>query len=156
MSYSARSTDNSIGEGTDGLVFVPGDGTSPLPATVGTVAVGSRCNAARTAVVTAHRHPRLEVDWVFGAYGSSDLSGTVTVGPSTRSGSWSGTDPVAAAGYRWATLSASSNGAGSAWPRPILWAHPDGPLTSRWARSRTGQPGEFWLSDIDVGLVASP
>ena len=49
----------------------------------------------------------------------------------------------------------SSGGNGTAYPRSIAWGQIDGDTTASWQRSRSGQPGAYWLQTPDFGDIGS-
>lgn len=56
-------------------------------------------------------------------------------------------------GYRFTILANGLNGTGNAYPRPMVWSRPTAAANAEWTRSRSGQPGVFWLQSVDFGFV---
>ncbi len=144
-----------LGDGWEGQVFTLGDGVHQN-ATENRVAVGAHYSGSRHADVYVHTHPRLHVDYRFMPEGSiprNESSGTATVdgalGPEVRSGSAIGITE----GLRFAVLSNASHGNGTWYPRPMVSARHTGDTEVTWYRSRSGQPGTYWLQSIDFGEI---
>lgn len=144
-----------LGNGWEGQIFTLGDGVHQN-ATENQVAVGAHYSGSRHADVYVHTHPRLHVDYRFMPDGSiprNDTSGTTTVdtrlGPETRTGGSVGITE----GLRFAVLSNASHGNGTWYPRPMVSARHTGDTEVTWYRSRSGQPGTYWLQSIDFGEV---
>ncbi len=151
--------DNGIGDGWDGQVWTLGDGVTQN-ATESLVAVGAEYADGRTADLYVHEHPALRVDYRFGSDGGTpgiptgDAAGTVDIDPTAASEAYGTTAGVEwTAGGRFTVVANSSNGTGTAYPRPIVWSRPIASATAQWERSRTGQPGAFWLQSIDLSGV---
>lgn len=147
---SGRSIENGLGDGWEGTIWTLGDGVNQN-AVENRVALAQEYTETRQAWFYIHTHPRLAVDYRFGADGSigtNELSGTQSVdgllAPETRSGSTS-------AGYRLPIISNTSNGTGNAYPRPIVWVRHTGDGQVTWTRSRSGQPGAYWIQSVDFG-----
>ncbi len=149
---SGTSTDNGLGDGFEGAIWTLGNGVFK-GANANTVALGSEYTDLREAEVYVHTHSRIHVDYQFGTDGGSGipsgaLAGTATVAaalaPEERSGNTT-------AGYRFAIVSNTSNGTGNAYPRPLVWARHTANSTITWTRSRSGQPGAYWMQSIDFG-----
>jgi len=155
---SGRSADNGIGDGFEGAIWTLGNGVSQNTNET-TVALGSEYTDWRQAEIYVHEHPRIFVEYDFGTDGGSGipngaLTGTQAVsnpqGPESRSGHTT-------AGYRFALISNTSNGQGTAYPRPLAWARHTADATITWTRSRSGQPGAYWMQSVDFGgLWAAP
>ncbi len=157
-----HTADDGLGDGWEGQIWTLGDGVNQN-ATESTVALGSEYGAAsdgRTAEVYVHTHADLAVDHVFGTDGGTGIP----------TGSLTGTRPIDAAlttetydnssssvrttsGQRFAVASNTSNGTGTAYPRPMVWVRPTSSTTATWTRSRSGQPGALWLQSIDFGAI---
>ncbi len=144
-----------LGDGWEGQIFTLGDGVHQN-ANENRVAVGAHYSGSRHADVYVHTHPRLHVDYRFMPDDSiprNDTTGTATVdaplGPESRSGGSVGVT----AGLRFAVLSNGSHGKGTLYPRPMVWARHTGDTQVTWYRSRSGQPGVYWLQSVDFGEV---
>lgn len=144
-----------LGNGWEGQIFTLGDGVHQN-ATENRVAVGAHYSGSRHADVYVHTHQRLHVDYRFMADGSiprNDTTGTATVdaplGPESRSGTGIGITE----GLRFAVLSNASHGNGTWYPRPMVSARHTGDTEVTWYRSRSGQPGTYWLQSIDFGEI---
>ncbi len=144
-----------LGNGWEGQIFTLGDGVHQN-GTETLVAVGAHFRGSRHADVYVHTHPRIHVDYRYMPDGSiprNDTSGTVTVdaplGPEARSGGGVGIT----GGLRFAVLSNASHGNGTWYPRPMVSARHTGDTEVTWYRSRSGQPGTYWLQSIDFGEI---
>lgn len=144
-----------LGNGWEGQIFTLGDGVHQN-GTENRVAIGAHYSGSRQADVYVHTHPRLHVDYRFGPDGSiphNDSSGTATVdgplGPEARTGGSVGITE----GLRFAVLSNASHGNGTWYPRPMVSARHTGDTEVTWYRSRSGQPGSYWLQSIDFGEI---
>jgi len=107
-----------------------------------------------------HSHLDLAVDYRFGTDGgtpgipSGSLTGTVTIDGALGSEAYTNTGSLRrTAGTRLSVISNTSNGTGVAFPRPMVWSRPTASSTATWTRSRSGQPGAFWLQSIDFGEI---
>ena len=153
-----QSSDNGLGDGWEGAVFTLGDGVSQN-SVESLVAVGAEFFDTRTADVYVHSHPDLRVDYRFGVDGTTGIptgatTGTMTVDASLEPETYDTSGTVfETAESRMAILSNSSNGVGNQYPRPLVWSRPSAGTQVTWTRSRTGQPGAFWLQSIDFALV---
>ena len=144
-----------LGNGWEGQVFTLGDGLGQN-STESQVAIGAHYSGSRQADVYVHTHPRLQVDYQFMADGSiarNDATGAATVdarlGPESRSGTAIGITE----GLRFAVLSNASHGNGTWYPRPMVSARHTGDTQVTWYRSRSGQPGAYWLQSVDFGEI---
>lgn len=144
-----------LGNGWEGQVFTLGNGVQQR-ASENRVAVGAETSGSRRADVYVHTHPQLHVDYRFmpdGSIGQNATSGSATVdpslGPETRSGGSIGISGE----LRFAILSNGSNGTGNWYPRPMVWARHTGDSQVTWYRSRSGQPGVYWLQSVDFGEI---
>ena len=144
-----------LGNGWEGQVFTLGDGVGQN-STESQVAIGAHYSGSRQADVYVHTHPRLHVDYQFMADGSiarNDATGAATVdarlGPESRSGTAIGITE----GLRFAVLSNASHGNGTWYPRPMVSARHTGDTQVTWYRSRSGQPGAYWLQSVDFGEI---
>ncbi len=147
--------ERSLGRGWEGQIFTLGDGVHQN-AIQNRIAVGAHYSGFRHADVYVHTHPRLHVDYRFmpeGSIGHNNTTGTATVdtplGPEVRS---SGAVGITA-GLRFAVLSNASHGNGTWYPRPMVSARHTGDTEVTWYRSRSGQPGTYWLQSIDFGEI---
>lgn len=150
-----HTNDNGLGDGWAGHVFTLGDGVAQNT-TESVVAVGAEYPDQRDADVYVHEHPRLAVDYRFGSDGaisSGGLNGTQTVDAASGPETYVGGGVERTSGYRMAIVSNSSNGTGNAFPRPMAWARHEGDTTVRWSRSRSGQPGAYWLQSVDFASL---
>ena len=152
--------DNGLGDGWEGQVFTLGNGVTQL-ATESTVAVGAEYAKPRVVEVYVHSHPSLAVDYRFGADGanpgipSGALSGSAAIDAALAGETYTnGSSVQVTAGYRFGIISNSSNGTGTAYPRPMVWARPTAPATATWTRTRSGQSGAFWLQIVDFANIA--
>ncbi len=139
-----------LGNGWEGQIFTLGDGVHQ-DSSENRVAIGAHYTGSRQADVYVHTHPRLHVDYRFmadGSIGKNNTSGTAVV-DEARSGSAVGITE----GLRFAVLSNASHGNGTWYPRPMVSARHTGDNQVTWYRSRSGQPGAFWLQSIDFGEV---
>jgi len=155
------SADNGIGDGWEGQVFTLGDGVSQLSVET-LVAVGAEYADTRSVEVYVHTHPSLAVDYRFGTDGGTPglpttaLTGSVTVDSAGGSETYDNASAVRkTAGFRFMVIANSSNGTGLAYPRPIVGSRPTHPTTSTWTRSRSGQPGAFWLQAVDLSGITN-
>jgi hypothetical protein len=144
-----------LGNGWEGQVFTLGNGVQQKT-TENRVAIGAHYSGSRHADVYIHTHPRLHVDYRFMPEGSiprNESSGMTTVdgalGPENRSGTGIGITE----GLRFAVLSNASHGNGTWYPRPMVSARHTGDTKVTWYRSRSGQPGTYWLQSIDFGEI---
>ena len=144
-----------LGNGWEGQIFTLGNGVHQN-ATENRVAVGAHYSGSRNADVYVHTHPRLHVDYRFMpdlSIPRNDTTGTTTVdallGPEARSNGAIGVT----AGLRFAVLSNASHGKGTWYPRPMVSARHTGDTEVTWYRSRSGQPGTYWLQSIDFGEI---
>lgn len=153
-----RVADNGLGDGWEGAVFTLGDGVNQSPVEA-LVAVGGEFNDTRTASVYVHTHPDLRVDYRFGADGTTGIptgatTGTMAVNATLEPETYDTAGSVWETGPRRAAIvSNSSNGVGIQYPRPMVWARHSGSTQVTWTRSRTGQPGAFWLQSVDFALI---
>ena len=153
-----RSADNGLGDGFEGAIWTLGDGVNQN-AVESLVAVGSEYTDNRTTRVYVHTHPDLRVDYRFGTDNGTGIltaaaTGTMTIDATLEAETYDTTGSVWETGpRRMAVISNSSNGAGTLYPRPMVWARPSASTTATWTRSRTGQPGAFWLQSIDFALI---
>lgn len=144
-----------LGDGWEGQIFTLGNGVQQ-GATENRVAVGAHYSGSRQADVYVHTHPRLHVDYRFmadGSIGKNNTSGTAVVGPPLGPEARSGSAVGITEGLRFAVLSNASHGNGTWYPRPMVSARHTGDTQVTWYRSRSGQPGAFWLQSIDFGEV---
>lgn len=148
---------NTISAGWEGHTWTLGDGVNQN-ATETSVAVGAETGAQREVEVYVHTHTQLSNQYVFGTDGtapgivSGSLSGTVTIsGPSGAETHGSGTS----AGSRFVLVANASNGATTNYPRPIVWGQLDGDTSARWQRSRSGEPGAYWMQVPDFAAVGA-
>ena len=153
-----RSLGTGTGDGVAGSVFTLGNGvTQSAVETV--VAVGSEYNDARMSEVYVHTHPDLRVDYRFGTDGGSGIaaaatSGTMAVDPSVEIETFDTTGTVFETGdSRLSVVSNSSDGFGFEYPRSFVWARQSGGSQVTWTRSRSGDPGAFWLQSGDFALI---
>ncbi|MEA3501533.1 MAG: hypothetical protein U9R47_02055 [Actinomycetota bacterium] len=152
---SGISDSNRIGEGWEGTVFALGDGVDQNT-NESRVAIGAERRANRKAEVYVHTHPRLAVDYRFGRDGliaTNDFTGTQIVDAAVASESYAGGSVERTDGWRAPIFTNSSAGRGAAYPRPIFWARHTGDTQVTWARSRSGQPGAYWLQSVDFGQI---
>lgn len=153
-----RVSDNGLGDGWEGAVFTLGDGVNQNPVEV-LVAVGGEFNDTRTSSAYVHTHPDLRVDYRFGADGTTGIptaaaTGTMAVNATLEAEGYDTAGSVWETGPRRAAIvSNSSNGVGTQYPRPMVWARHSGSTQVDWTRSRTGQPGAFWLQSVDFALI---
>lgn len=148
---------NSLSAGWEGNVWTLGTGVS-TNAAESVVAVGAESGATRDVEVYVHTHSDLGNQYVFGPDGTAPgivgagLSGTAAISgalsPETHN---SGNT----AGRRFILVANSSNGNGTAYPRSIVWGQLDGDTIARWQRSRSGQPGAYWMQTPDFGDIGS-
>ncbi len=146
---------NRLSSGWEGQVFTLGNGVVQNPVE-NRVAVGAETAAGRTAEVYVHTHPRLTVDYRFGPDGSiatMAISGAQTVDPTIDAEAYIGGVVARTGESRLAVLSNSSNGNGTLFPRPMVWARPTAASTVTWTRSRSGQPGAYWVQSVDFANV---
>jgi len=152
---SGISDSNRIGAGWEGTVFTLGNGVAQNT-TESSVAIGGETAANRKAEVYVHTHPRLTVDYRFGSDGSvtsGALVGTQTVDAALVPDTYTGGGVARTEGWRAPVFTNSSNGTGTAYPRPIYWARHTGNTQMTWTRSRTGQPAAYWLQSVDFGGI---
>ncbi len=150
-----HTTSNRLSAGWAGQVFTLGDGVAQN-AVETRVAVGAETAGSRTVEVYVHTHPRLAVDHRFGRDGSiatMALTGSVAVDGTIDTETYVGGAVARTGESRLAIISNSSNGSGIQFPRPQVWSRPTGPGTVTWSRSRSGQPGAFWLQSVDFANV---
>ncbi len=149
--------DNSLAEGWDGHSFTLGDGVN-VNATETSVVVGAEVGAQRDVEVYVHTHTDLGNQYVFGPDGTSpgiingNLSGTVTISDPLSPETHNANDTE---GRRFIIVANTSAGTGTAFPRSIVWGQLDTDTTARWQRSRSGQPGTYWLQTPDFGDIGS-
>jgi hypothetical protein len=149
---------NTLSAGWEGHTWTLGNGTSPVPANATTVAVGAETGAQREVEVYVHTHPTMGNQWIFSPDGtgigiiSGNVSGTVTIAdklsPETHTSSYS-------AGRRFVIVANTSNGATTNYPRPIVWGQLTADTQARWQRSRSGEPGAYWMQAPDFGDIGS-
>jgi hypothetical protein len=152
---SGISDSNRLSQGWEGTVFTLGDGVHQNT-NENRVAIGGHQRAHRKAEVYVHTHPRLAVDYRFGSHGSigkNDLTGSHTVDAPLAPESYAGGAVARTSGWRAPIFSNSSRGGGDFYPRPIAWARHTGSTRVTWSRSRTGQPGAYWLQSVDFGEI---
>ena len=152
---SGISDSSGLGRGWEGTVFTLGNGVSQN-ANENRIAIGAESVANRKAEVYVHTHPRLSVDYRFGADGSigaNARSGTQTVDAAIVPDDYVGGSVARTSGLRAAIFTNSSNGTGVAYPRPIDWARHTGSTQITWTRSRSGQPAAYWLQSVDFGAI---
>jgi hypothetical protein len=147
---------NTLDEGWEGQTWTLGDGVN-VNATETLVAVGSETGVQRDVEVYIHTHPDLFNQYLFGPDNTApgiitgNLSGTATIvgpkSPETHNSSDT-------AGRRFPIVANTSNGATTLYPRPIVWGQLDADTTARWQRSRSGEPGTYWLQTPDFGDIA--
>jgi len=148
---------NTLSAGWEGNVWTLGDGVT-VNANETSVAVGAETGAQRDVEVYIHEHIDFGNQYVFGADGvapgivSGNLSGTVTI---LRSRSPETHNPTNTASRRFILVANSSNGATTDYPRSIVWGQLDADTTARWQRSRSGEPGAYWLQTPDFGWIES-
>ena len=148
---------NTLSAGWEGHVWTLGDGVN-VNTTETSVAVGAETGAQRDVEVYIHEHIDFGNQYVFGADGvapgivSGSLSGTVTILRSRSSEIHNATNT---ASRRFILVANSSNGATTDDPRPIAWGQLDADTTARWQRSRSGEPGAYWLQTPDFGWIES-
>ena len=149
--------DNTLAAGWDGHSFTLGDGVN-VNATETSVAVGAEVGAQRDVEVYVHTHPDMFNQYVFGPDGtgvgiiSANLSGTPTIENPKSPEVHNANDT---AGRRFPLVANTSNGATTLYPRSIVWAQLDANTTARWQRSRSGEPGTYWLQTPDFGDIGS-
>lgn len=146
---------NRLGEGWESTVFTLGNGVAQS-ATENRVAVGAESQANRKAEVYIHTHANLAVDYRFGAdgtIGADELTGTQAVDGAVVADAYSGGTVASTAGWRVPIFTNSSNGTGTAYPRPIYWARHTADTAMTWVCSRSGQPGAYWLQSVDFGSM---
>ncbi len=147
--------DNKLSSGWEGNVYTLGNGVA-TNATENTVAVGSENGQTRDVEVYVHTHADLSTQYKFGTDNGTpgilktSLSGTHTISSPIGSETYNTSNTV---GYRFALFSNSSNGNGTAFPRPIIWGQLDSNTSARWQRSRQGQQGAYWLQVPDFRNV---
>jgi hypothetical protein len=144
-----------LGDGWEGQVFTLGNGVQQK-ITENRVAIGAHYSGSRQADVYVHTHPRLHVDYRFMPEGSiprNSASGTATVDPALGPEARSSGNVGITGGLRFAVLSNASHGNGTWYPRPMVSARHTGETQVTWYRSRTGQPGTYWLQSIDFGEI---
>jgi hypothetical protein len=83
---------------------------------------------------------------------SVDFSGTVTISDPLSPETHNANDTE---GRRFIIVANTSAGTGTAFPRSMVWGQLDGDTTARWQRSRSGQPGTYWLQTPDFGDIGS-
>lgn len=147
---------NTLSAGWEGHVWALGNGAGAPSSSETTVAVGAETGAQREVEVYVHTHPTLGNQWIFGPDGtgqgiiSGNVSGTVTIAdklsPETHAATYS-------AGRRFVIVANSSNGATTNYPRPIVWGQLTADTSARWQRSRSGEPGAYWLQAPDFGDI---
>ena len=148
---------NTLSAGWEGHVWTLGDGVN-VNASETSVAVGAETGAQRDVEVYVHTHPNFGNQYVFGTDGtapgivSGNVSGTVTILRSRSPETHSSTNT---ASRRFILVANSSNGATTDYPRPIVWGQLDATTTARWQRSRSGEPGAYWLQTPDFGWIES-
>lgn len=151
-----HTNDNGLGDGWEGAVWTLGDGVNQN-ATESLVAVGGEFPQSRTADVYVHTHPDLAVDYRFagdGSIGAGSLTGTIAVDGALDPETYVNTGVVqSTADTRFAVVANGTNGQGTLYPRPMVWARHTADATVTWTRSRSGQPGMFWLESVDFGAV---
>lgn len=154
---SGRVDHNILSAGWEGNVFTLGDGVTQNTNET-TVAVGAETGAQRDVEVYVHTQIDLSNQYVFGPDGvapgiiTGNTSGTVTIAGPTSPETHNATNT---AGRRFIIVSNSSNGNGTQYPRPIVWGQLDADTTARWQRSRSGQPGTYWLQTPDFGDIGT-
>lgn len=152
---SGISDSNRLGEGWEGTVFTLGNGVNQNT-NENRVAIGAERSANRKAEVYVHTHPRLATDYRFGVDGSigrNDMAGTQPVDSALAPESYSGGGVERTSGWRVPVFTNSSAGSGTQYPRSLFWARHTGDTSVTWSRSRTGQPGAYWLQSIDFGEI---
>ncbi|MGB9359693.1 MAG: hypothetical protein WCC01_14165 [Acidimicrobiia bacterium] len=152
---SGISDSSGLGRGWEGTVFTLGNGVNQN-ASENRVAIGAESVANRKAEVYVHTHPQLAVDYRFGpdgSIGTNALTGTQVVDPALVADTFTGGSVARTAGWRAPILTNSSNGTGTAYPRPIGWARHIGSTQITWTRSRSGQPAAYWLQSVDFGAI---
>ena len=158
VTASGRTAAAGLGNGWEGQVFTLGNGRSNNN-NEDRVAVGAEYGSDRTAQVYVHTHPDLAVDYRFGTDGgnpgipSNSLGANVTVDGATGAETYGGGAALAYTEGRLPIISNSSNGTGNAFPRSMVAARHTANATVRWQRSRSGQPGAFWLQSADFSGV---
>lgn len=158
VAYGTAS-DNGLGDGWEGQTWTLGDGVAQQTIE-SNVAVGAEYPDSRTADVYVHTHASLTVDYRFGTDGgdpgipSTSLSGTVAIDPAAGVETYANrANPRRTEGFRFGLIANTSNGTGTLYPRPIAWVRPTASGTMTWRRSRTGQPGAFWLQSVDFAMI---
>lgn len=152
---SGVSDSNRLNAGWEGTVFTLGNGVAQN-ATENMVAIGAEAPANRKAEVYIHTHPNLAVDFRFGAdgtIGQDALTGTQPVDAAIVADSSAGGALASTSGWRVPIFTNSSNGGGTAYPRPIDWARHTADTAVTWTRSRSGQPAAYWLQSVDFGAI---
>ncbi len=149
-------TDNGLGDGWEGAIWTLGDGVNQN-ASENFVAVGAEYVQSRTAEVYVHSQPDLAVDYRFAADGSiptGGLTGTQSVDGAISPETFDNSGVLRSTGdSRIPIISNGSNGTGTFYPRPIVWVRHTADGTVTWTRSRSGQPGVYWLQSVDFGAV---
>lgn len=148
---------NTISAGWEGHTWTLGDGMNQN-ANETSVAVGAETGAQREVEVYLHTHAQLSNQFDFGQDGtapgivSGSLSGTATIsGPLDAETHGAGVS----AGSRFVLVANTSNGATTNYPRPIVWGQLDGDTGARWQRSRSGEPGAYWMQVPDFAAVGA-
>ncbi len=152
---SGISDSSDLGRGWEGTVVTLGNGVNQN-ASENRVAIGAESDANRKAEVYVHTHPRLAVDYRFGpdgSIGTNNLTGTQIVAAAIVPDTYTGGGVARTSGWRVPIFTNSSNGNGTAYPRPIDWARHTGATQITWTRSRSGQPAAYWLQSVDFGAI---
>ena len=122
----------------------------------GNVAVGAERTGERTAEVYIHSHSYLAVDYRFGTDGSiasGELTDTQAVDSALGPESYTSATVSHTEGYRLPYFTNSQNGNTTNYPRPLMWARHTADATVTWTRSRSGDPGAFWLQSVDFSEI---
>lgn len=150
---SGRSADNGIGDGFEAAIWTLGNGVSQN-ASETSVALGSEYTDWREAEIYIHEHPRLYVEYDFGADGGGGIPGGALTGSQAVSSPLGPeSQGSTTSGYRLVVISNTSNGTGNAYPRPLAWARHTSDTQATWTRSRSGQPGAYWTQSVDFGEI---
>jgi len=160
--------DNGIGDGWDGDLFALGNGISDgISGTTDRVACGADNTDNRDVQVFVHRHANAAVQWSYGTWdnstngglNSSDLSSTFSLGDTgggadeLHENSYS-TIRFTEAGRRFAILSASCDGVGTSFPRPIMHSRWVSDTTINYKISRSGLGHTVWHQGVDLSKVS--
>lgn len=147
---------NKLSSGFEGTTFTLGDGVSQN-STETLVAAANEATVAKTVDIYVLSHPQLHVTYMFGADNTvsgiqrNSISGTRTISAGACAGESYGGNSTG--DCRFSLIANTSNGNGTAFPRPIVWSRITASDTFTWVRSRSGQQGVYWAEIVDFGDV---